>query len=88
LLDRYVAHNARLLRVFPIRFALDAMHRPQVMLLQRFARTADLVKVFAAGVDMLGLRLEAFGDDYIPSDRAPDRSHGCPPARWRPCCKS
>ena len=66
MLQRAEANNARLLKVFPKGFALDASHRPHVTLLQRFVRTADLDKVFAAagkvfaGVDVLGLRMEAF----------------------------
>lgn len=40
--------NDRLLRVFPEGFALDATHRPHITLIQRFVRTADLDKVYAA----------------------------------------
>jgi hypothetical protein len=73
MLQRAEANNARLLKVFPKGFALDARHRPHVTLLQRFVRTADLDKVFAAagkvfaGVDVPGLRMEAFKYYYIPS---------------------
>jgi hypothetical protein len=73
LLERAEANNARLLKVFPKGFALDATHRPHVTLLQRFVRTADLDKIFAAagkilaGADVLGWRLEAFSYYYIAS---------------------
>jgi hypothetical protein len=73
MLQHCEANNARLLQVFPKGFALDASHRPHVTLLQRFVRTADLAKVFAAagkvfaGTDVLGLRMEAFKYYYIPS---------------------
>ncbi|MGL6110567.1 MAG: 2'-5' RNA ligase family protein [Rubrivivax sp.] len=73
MLERCEANNARLLKVFPKGFALDATHRPHVTLLQRFVRTADVDKIYAAvgkvfaGTDVLGLRLEAFKYYYIPS---------------------
>ena len=40
--------NASLLKVFPQGFALDAAHRPHITMIQRFVRTADLDKVYAA----------------------------------------
>jgi phosphoserine phosphatase len=73
MLQRCEANNAQLLKVFPKGFALDASHRPHVTLLQRFVRTADLDKIYAAagkvfaGTDVLGLRMEAFKYYYIPS---------------------
>jgi len=73
MLRRAEANNARLLKIFPKGFALDARHRPHVTLLQRFVRTADLGKVFAAAgkvfasVDLRSLRMEAFKYYYIPS---------------------
>jgi len=72
MLQRSEANNARLLKAFPKGFALDAMHRPHVTLLQRFVRTADLDKIYAAagkvfaGADLLGLRMEAHKYYYIP----------------------
>jgi hypothetical protein len=39
------ADNARLLKVFPKGFALDATH-PHISMLQQFVRTADLDKVY------------------------------------------
>jgi phosphoserine phosphatase len=73
MLERCEVNNARLLKVFPKGFALDATHRPHVTLLQRFVRTADLGKIYAAagkvlaGTDVHGLRMEAFKYYYIPS---------------------
>ena len=67
------ANNARLRKVFPKGFALDATHRPHVTLLQRFVRAADLDRVHAAaakvfaGTDVPGLRLQAYKYYYIPS---------------------
>jgi hypothetical protein len=60
------ANNARLLEANPKGFALDAAHRPHITLIQRFVRTADLDKVYAAagkvfaGADVNAMRLEAF----------------------------
>jgi hypothetical protein len=73
MLQRAEANNARLLKVFPGGFALDARHRPHITLLQRFVRTVDLDKIYAAagkvlaGADVPGLRMEAFRYYYIPS---------------------
>lgn len=73
MLQRSEANNARLLKVFPQGFALDATHRPHVTLLQRFVRTADLDRIYAATWEVfartpvLGLQLEAFSYYYIPS---------------------
>jgi hypothetical protein len=71
------AANARLLKVFPKGFALDASHHPQITLLQRFVRTADLGKVYGAAARVLadanvtGMKLKAFKYDYRP-----DEEHG------------
>jgi hypothetical protein len=67
-----VAVNARLRKVFPEGFALDASHHPHITLVQRFVRTADLDKVFAAAGKVIAshnvadLKLEAFKYYYIP----------------------
>ncbi len=67
------ANNDRLLKVFPKGFALDAEHRPHITMVQRFVRTADLEKVYAAvgkvvsGVDITGMKLEAFKYYYAPA---------------------
>ena len=42
------ANNARLLKVYPEGFALDAAHRPHITMLQCFVRSADMDKVYAA----------------------------------------
>lgn len=47
------ALNARLHGNFPKGYSLDATHRPHVTLLQRFVRTADLPKVYAAVQKMM-----------------------------------
>ena len=66
------ANNARLLKVYPNGFALDATHNPHVTLLQQFVRTADLNKVYiAAGKALAGenptqWKLKAFKYYYIP----------------------
>jgi hypothetical protein len=66
------AVNARLLKAYPKGFALDATHRPHITLIQRFVRTADLDKVYAAagrvlaGAKVTGMKLEAFKHYYIP----------------------
>jgi hypothetical protein len=73
MLQHAEAVNARLLKVFPQGFALDATHRPHVTLIQRFVRTADLDKVYdavgkvLARANVTGLKLEAFKHYYIPS---------------------
>jgi len=66
------ANNARLLEVFPKGFALDDAHRPHITLIQRFVRTADLDKVYAAaekvlaGASFTRMQLEAFKYYYAP----------------------
>jgi hypothetical protein len=73
MLERSAADNARLLKVFPQGFALDATHRPHVTLLQRFVRTADLDEIYAAvghalsGTNVSKVQLEAYRYYYIPS---------------------
>jgi phosphoserine phosphatase len=67
------ANNARLLKVNPKGFALDAAHRPHITMLQTFVRTADLEQVYAAagraiaGADLSRMRLEAFKFYYAPA---------------------
>lgn len=48
MLQHATALNARLRQSFPKGYALDASHRPHVTLLQRYVRTADLPKIYAA----------------------------------------
>jgi 2'-5' RNA ligase len=67
------AANARLLKVYPKGFALDALHTPHITLLQRYVRTADLDKVYAAAGNVLtsgnvtDWKLKAFKYYYIPN---------------------
>ena len=73
MLQKAEATNARLLKAFPKGFALDETHRPHVTVIQRFVRTADLDKVYAAANKVLAqsnikdMRLEAFKYFYIPT---------------------
>ncbi|HET6554984.1 MAG TPA: hypothetical protein VFG49_15765 [Dyella sp.] len=66
-------NNARLLKVYPKGFALDATHTPHITLVQRFVRTGDLDKVYAASNAVLAraklrsMRLEAFKYYYAPA---------------------
>lgn len=70
------AANAMLRKVFPEGYRLDATHRPHITMLQRFVRTADLDKVYAAVGDVLGgehparWTLKAFKYDYVVWDKA------------------
>ena len=48
------AVNARLRSVFPKGFALDAAHHPHISMLQRYVRTADLDKIYAAASKVFG----------------------------------
>jgi len=72
MLKHAAAVNARLLKVYPKGFALDALHTPHITLLQRYVRTADLDKVYAAAGNVLtskkitGWKLKAFKYYYIP----------------------
>jgi len=72
MLQKCEANNARLLGVFPKGFSLDAMHTPHITLIQRFVRTADLDKVYAASAQVLAaanvkaMKLEAFKYYYAP----------------------
>ncbi len=64
--------NAQLRKVYPKGFALDASHHPHITLLQRFVRTTDLDKVYAAADQVLdrekpaNWKLSAFKYYYIP----------------------
>ena len=66
------AANARLLKVFPKGFALDATHHPHISMLQQYVRTADLDKVYAAAGKVLAdekvtsWKLKAYKYYYIP----------------------
>lgn len=66
------ANNTRLLEVFPKGFALDEAHRPHITLIQRFVRTEDLDKTYAAAgqvfadANVTDMKLEAFKYYYVP----------------------
>jgi hypothetical protein len=72
MLHRAQAVNARLLKEFPKGFSLDSTHHPHISMLQRYVRTADLDKVYAAVGRVLakenagGWKLKAFKYYYIP----------------------
>src|ERR1035441_5621367 len=53
MLQHSADNNARLLKVFPKGFALDAAHTPHITMLQCFVRTADLKRVYAAAGKVL-----------------------------------
>ena len=67
------AVNARLLKVFPKGFALDAAHHPHITILQRYVHSRELDKVYAvvgkvlANEKAAGWKLKAFKFYYIPS---------------------
>jgi phosphoserine phosphatase len=73
MLRHAAANNARLLKVYAQGFALDATHRPHITLIQRFVRTADLEKVYAAAgkvfaaANVTRMKLEAFKYYYAPA---------------------
>jgi hypothetical protein len=66
------ANNARLLKVYPQGFPLDEAHQPHITMIQRFVRTADLDKVFAAAdtvvarANIAAMTLEAHKYYYAP----------------------
>ena len=72
MLQHAAAVNARLLKVYPKGFALDALHTPHITLIQRYVRTADLDKVYAAAGNVLtskkirNWKLKAFKYYYLP----------------------
>src|SRR6266702_3450952 len=73
MLRRAEAANASQLKICPQGFALDATHSPHVTMIQRFVRTADLDKVYAAvgkviaRANVAGMKLEAYKYYYIPT---------------------
>ena len=72
MIQRAKAANARLLKVYPNGFALDATHHPHITMLQQFVRTADLDKVYAALRNALAdqrpasWKLKAIKNYYLP----------------------
>ena len=73
MLQHCQVNNARLLKVYPKGFALDAAHRPHITMVQCYVRTADLDQVYDAAGKVLAsanlnaMKLEAFKYYYIPS---------------------
>jgi phosphoserine phosphatase len=73
MLQKCEANNARLLKVFPNGFSLDATHTPHITMLQCFVRTTDLNQLYAAEEKVLAaanisaLKLEAFKYYYAPA---------------------
>jgi hypothetical protein len=73
MLEHAQADNARLLKVYPNGFALDATHRPHITMLQCFVRTTDLDKVYAAvekvfaAANVNAMQLDAFKRYYLPA---------------------
>jgi hypothetical protein len=73
MLQHAEANNARLLKVFPKGFALDAAHHPHITMVQRFVRIDDLDKIYAAvgnvldDVNVTGMNLVAFKYYYLPA---------------------
>jgi acid phosphatase (class A) len=72
LLNKAEAINAEFIEVYPDGFTLDESHRPHITLIQRYVRTADLEKVYAAAnkvlsrIDVKSFELEAYEYDFIP----------------------
>lgn len=72
MIQHATAANAALLKVFPKGFALGPTRQPHVTILQRFVRTPDLDKVYAAvsavfkKAHVLGWKLMAYKYYYIP----------------------
>jgi len=68
------AANERLLKSFPKGFALGESHRPHISCLQRYVKTADLDKVYAAILKVLNdggpLKLMAYRYHFIPGEGA------------------
>ncbi len=77
MIERAKAANARLLKVFPKGFALDATHAPHITTLMRYVRTADLDKVYAAAskifasADVTSMKLKAFKYYFLTDKSIP-----------------
>jgi hypothetical protein len=71
------AVNARLRSVFPKGFSLDASHHPHITMLQRFVRTADLGKIYAAAskvfesYNVTNFKLKAYKYYYLTDPSLP-----------------
>ncbi|MSP28825.1 MAG: hypothetical protein EXR80_10680 [Methylococcales bacterium] len=73
--QRAAVVNKQLLKAYPKGFALDASHAPHITRIQRYVRTADLDKVYAATGNVLtqtqiaDWKLKAFKYYYLPADK-------------------
>jgi hypothetical protein len=73
MVQRSLADNARLLKYFPMGYALDETHHAHVTMLQRFVHSSDLEKVYAAIAEAVATanppswKLKAFKYYYIPA---------------------
>jgi hypothetical protein len=71
------AVNARLRSVFPKGFSLDATHHPHISMLQRYVRTADLDKIYAAAAkvfvtyNVTSFKLKAYKYYYLTDPSLP-----------------
>jgi hypothetical protein len=71
------AVNARLRVVFPKGFSLDATHHPHISMLQRYVRTADLDKIYAAAdkvfisYNVTSFKLKAYKYYYLTAPSLP-----------------
>ena len=72
MIEHAKAANQRLLKGFPIGFALDGTHHPHITCLQRYVETADLNKLYEAVGKVLAeerptsWKLKAYKYYYIP----------------------
>ena len=72
MIERAQAANARLRQNYPMGYSLGGAHAPHVSMLQRYVRTADLPKVYAAADKVFAKEnptsweLTAYKYDYIP----------------------
>jgi hypothetical protein len=71
MIEHATAANAQLLKNFPRGFTLGGVHAPHITMLQRFVKTADLPKVYAAADKVIAranptsFKLTAFKYDHI-----------------------
>src|SRR5271163_992120 len=71
------AVNARLRAVFPKGFSLDGTHHPHISMLQRYVRTADLDKIYAAAdkvfinYNVTSFKLKAYKYYYLTAPSLP-----------------
>ena len=71
--------NARLLKNFPKGFTLGGVHAPHITMLQRFVKTTDLPKVYAAADKVIAkanptsFKLTAYKYDYMVTRRSVTR---------------